>query len=129
MTEEKVEKDKFLETENLKPEEKIEKVVDVISEKVKDPKKVEKVKEYEDLIENVFVISGICYTIFYFYNKFVKREYKKVEYEEEEEEYKKVEYKKVEYKKVEYEEEEEEDYSNIVNNIDFKIYNNIYDRR
>jgi len=77
-------------------EEKVEKVKDVISEKV---------KEYKDHIENVLVISGICYTVFYFYNKFVKEEY-----EEEEEEY------------------EEEDYSNIVNNIDFKIYN-IYDRR
>jgi len=63
-------------------------------------KKIEKVKEFP--VEKVFVISGIC-VIFYFYNKFVKREYKEEEYEE-------------------------EDYSNIVNNIDFKIYN-IYDRR
>jgi len=115
MTEEKVEKvkdvisekDKFLETENLKPEEKVE--------KVKDPKKVEKVKDpkkVEENFEKLLLVSGICYTVFYFYNKFVKREYKKEEYEEYEEEY----------------EEEEEDYSNIVNNINFKIYN-IYDRR
>jgi len=100
--EEKIEKDKFLETENLKPEEKVE--------KVKDPKKV------EENFEKLLLVSGICYTIFYFYNKFVKREYK--EYKE---------YKEEEYE--EYEEyEEEEDYSNIVNNINFKIYN-IYDRR
>jgi len=58
----------------------------------------EKAKEYKEYIENSLIIAGICYTVFYFYNKFVKEEY------------------------------EEEDYSNIVNNIDFKVYN-IYDRR